>query len=280
MKNSVGKSQFWQKYAPLWSQVRPPVRPSQEDIRLYNLFLQKTIGKLKRPQILILGATPELRDLASQYSATVTVLDYSLEMIIAMTRLMRKENPAEVWVKGDWVDAPLRENYYDAILGDGVYNNVGPELSRSWWLHLRALLKPSGALVTRIAVMIDPEARQELLAQVLRALQGGRVYKKEQLGALHIAVQITSHNPRRQVTRSVDKQVFKKAVRFMHLSPKEENRIYQAFIKIYPVVYKEWRFSFPERTEREIKKYFAIKAAVKNRKSLFADVLPIYFLKK
>ena len=110
--NYFGKK-YWLNLAKKWQLVKPPIRPSKEDLKIYEKLLKK--NKI-RNNILILGATPELRELALKYGKQIVVCDINLNMILAMTELMRHKNKKEIWIKADWVSVPLKHNHFDAIL--------------------------------------------------------------------------------------------------------------------------------------------------------------------
>ena len=111
----VGKK-YWWELAKKWRDIRHPVRPSKGDLKIYEGFLNKEKRRRKNLKILVLGATPEMRDLAAKYGSEVVVCDLSINMIIAMTELMRKENKNEIWIKASWITVPLKHNYFDVIL--------------------------------------------------------------------------------------------------------------------------------------------------------------------
>lgn len=58
------KTRWEKKFARMWTNYVPPQRPSAAEIVLYTKYLRK-LQKKKREKIklLILGSTPELRDL-------------------------------------------------------------------------------------------------------------------------------------------------------------------------------------------------------------------------
>ena len=141
--------QIWEDNAACWHASGPPWRPSKDDIRLY----QKLAGEKLRGSVLILGSTPELRDLAGRFSSRPTLVDISPSMIYKMATLLTEANPSnEVWVKADWLDAPFPANFFDAILGDMPWWVLSVGQQHKLRDKAAELLKPDGILVTRIRI--------------------------------------------------------------------------------------------------------------------------------
>lgn len=143
---------IWDGNAKNWQASGSPWRPSNDDIQLY----QKLAGNKLRGKVLILGSTPELRDLASRYSAQPVLVDICSSMIIKMSTLLKEANPLnEVWVKSDWYEAPLSENSFDLALGDMPWWVVSVQGQEKLRDKIASILKPSGLLITRVRLR-DP----------------------------------------------------------------------------------------------------------------------------
>jgi len=139
----------WKIFASTWRKITSPGRPTKGEIEIYRKFLQPVL-KRKSAQILILGATPELRDLLAPYkNIQVVLVDINLEMILAMIKFMKNKNPNEIWIKADWIKAPLQENYFDAVLGDFVLQNLPANLQSQLLFKIKKILKPHGFFITR-----------------------------------------------------------------------------------------------------------------------------------
>lgn len=155
---------IWEDNAKLWHGSCPPWRPSGDDIAIY----EKLAGEKLRGSVLILGSTPELRDLAGRYSSRVTLIDISHSMIYGMTSLLKEANPInEVWVKADWCEAPLAANSFDVILGDMPWWVLSVEQQKKLCDKTALLLKFDGILVTRIRIW-DPNRKFDDTQTVLK----------------------------------------------------------------------------------------------------------------
>ena len=88
IKRVINKKPF-QVFAARWAKTLPPARPAKEDIIIYRRFFNQYKNKNGKTKLLILGATPELRDLAASLKFDVTVADFNIEMIRALTPLRK-----------------------------------------------------------------------------------------------------------------------------------------------------------------------------------------------
>ncbi len=120
-----------------------------------------------RPQakILVLGSTPELRDLALKYNCQLITVDLSQEMIAKLTPLM-KYNPAgqEKIYYANWLQMPLTGQSIDIILGDGVYANAYYENWSCFSQELKRVLKKDGRIIVR-EIEIDPSRERKTVEQ-------------------------------------------------------------------------------------------------------------------
>ncbi len=161
MNNKTTKKDYaapWSLIANGWKLFTPPWRPSKVNIAIYEKILKKTIKGVKNLKALILGATPEIRDMLAKYkNIEVVVSDYNMEMVLAMNELVTKKNfQNERWIKTSWVDMPLEKGYFDIVFGDYVISQLPENLTDKFIGHIKSLLKKNGLFVTR-AVYYNPE---------------------------------------------------------------------------------------------------------------------------
>lgn len=109
----------------------------------------KKASKKSIPKTLILGATPELRDLVHGLGHQVVLVDVSIDMVNAMRTLMKNQTSKEIVVVDDWLSAPLQESYFDYILGDFVVVNLPFKLQEQFLNKIHKLLKPGGMFIHR-----------------------------------------------------------------------------------------------------------------------------------
>ena len=142
----------WKDFLKRWQKITSPTRPTLKEIKTYEKFGLSNLKK-KEADVLILGATPEIRDMLAKYkNAQVCLIDINLEAILAMTFLMKnkkaKEN--EVWMRANWLKAPLPKNYFDLIYGDFVICNVPFRSQDKFLKNISRWLKPNGLFISKI----------------------------------------------------------------------------------------------------------------------------------
>ena len=150
MSNTPDKRK-WRKLAKTWQCFTSPIRPTAVEINIMERFCRNCL-KQPRVRVLLLGATPEIRDMLSRYrNASVTLLDKNQEMIIAMTKLMKSEGRSETHLFADWLRAHLRTNYYNIIIGDSIFASIQPQFRAQFLAKVHRWIKQNGVFVIRAA---------------------------------------------------------------------------------------------------------------------------------
>jgi hypothetical protein len=98
----------------VWHRVQPPARPSQSDLKFIEDYLQNL--KPQSSKALILGCTPEYRDLLMKYNIDSFCADYQSESFNEFKNLMKYEDKSKL-IEIDWRKMKFVEEY-DLILGD------------------------------------------------------------------------------------------------------------------------------------------------------------------
>lgn len=132
-------------------------KPADEEIAYY----EKTLKKLakKNDQVLILGATAALRDICLELDCYVTSVDYNAKIINRMNSYMKHKNyPKDRVIKANWLNMPLKDNYYDFIIGDASLNNIDWKDYPKMIKILSRLLKKGGYFIHR-EVVYRPELK-------------------------------------------------------------------------------------------------------------------------
>lgn len=132
----------------LWRDLGSPHRPNKEEIEIYRDFLGQITPESR---ILILGATPELRDLVLSLGAQSFVADYSHQMLAIMQALMNQNlESRETIVEKNWLDMELPKKFFMAILGDLSIRHVDSKRQSLLLERMRRWLKPDGKAILRI----------------------------------------------------------------------------------------------------------------------------------
>lgn len=189
MNHSTGAAAAaWRDIVPRWQRYGPPARPSAQDIARLRERMRRLLppegGPAPAAQVLVLGSTPEIRDMLARLEGVfVTLIDRVLPMMQAMTEMMTVDPPEEVWIRGDWLTAPLPAGYFDVVLSDLVLGNLAPDDQRRLIARVRDVLKPSGRWLCR-ADCVDEHSVIEDLSVLLEHWAGAGDDSAERLCAL------------------------------------------------------------------------------------------------
>ena len=165
----------WKERAKRWKGYSYPGRPSKRACVEYKKFVKECVGRKKTFQALVLGATPEVRDLLHELGAKVMIIDINLEMILAMTELVKHSTDDETIVRGDWTNMPFGNNQFDVVLGDLVLPNVPPHLHKKFLKEIQRVLKPQGCFITKHWLV--PENYNKTFEEVLDMYEQMPAYK-------------------------------------------------------------------------------------------------------
>ncbi len=137
-----------EKLAKEWRKYKPPSRPSYSEVRIYEYYIKKLP---KDSKILLLGSTPEIRDIAAKYKMNVMICDWSEEIYEALKLLMSKNNPLETFSKQDWRSMHFNGKF-DIVIGDAATTVVPYKDLDDVLNNISKNLKPDGVALQRIWV--------------------------------------------------------------------------------------------------------------------------------
>ena len=138
-----------------WMQLAPPLRPSPEDIAA----LERLWNPPPAPRVLILGATPELIDLALRRGARrVVAMDWQAAVFPAMRALATTDWTGVESVVRDWREPmPELDGGIDTVFGDG--STALLTFPDDWTILFRTVyryLVPGGQLLLRTGIRPEP----------------------------------------------------------------------------------------------------------------------------
>jgi len=137
-----------EKVAKEWHKYQPPSRPSFSEVKIYENHIKSLP---KGSSMLILGSTPEIRDLAAKYQMKVTICDWSEDVFEALKLLMMHKNQAEFFSKQDWRQMSFDEKF-DMVIGDCATTVVPYSDLEKVFDNIAEKLKHGGLAVQRIWV--------------------------------------------------------------------------------------------------------------------------------
>lgn len=174
----ASKEQKWTNtMANVWKNYRPPIRPSKDDLRVFNEFLEKKIKKHgKDVKVLILGSTPEFRDLVNSKKLTVYVCDYNKKNNDAL-RLLKKVKGKEVLISQDWVKLKLNEKF-DLVFAEASLNMVKENELPIVLKNVKRLLKDDGLFLAKTWVRVSKSlVPMNRIIKIYRTKYKGKSFK-------------------------------------------------------------------------------------------------------
>lgn len=272
---------FWHaSLANRWSIFTRPVVPSKSECQIIKKYILNK--KKENLRILVLGSTPEFRDLTHELKAEVTCIDISLEILQGLVGLMKQKyrTSQETWVKSSWLTMPLAKNYYDFVLGDLVICNVPPKFQPNFLINIKDVLKLGGYFITR------------QMTEVKDKFGGGKVMtdkwvKYKKLNKLQInylcwdffmafsssekeifSTDRMTQGLKRIISKTKDKKLKKKIENILKICR-----------QTYPPGKIWWLYSF-KKTEKLLKRFFKISDIKHGTDHPYVFNCPIYFLRK
>ena len=167
-KTTDMQKEIWVKRYRHWEDETRPARPTSDEVGIYErLFLDH---KTAKKNILLLGVTPELRDMFSRHNISPIIVDFSSESFMLTSRFLKNALPAnETWITNNWLHLPYPEHYFDFIFGDIVLNQFPPTLEVQFLKEVHRTLGQSGHFITR-TTYIDSSFGPSLLQEKVRAI--------------------------------------------------------------------------------------------------------------
>lgn len=157
---TIRNSKVWaEEMSRVWSAFTPPERPSAGEIEIYEDYLKKIIAKRgKNISALLLGATPELRDLLAIYNVKTTCADINPSMIEAMNKLLEFSDGKEKIVITDWLKIPKSVGKFDIILGDHSIHWIPFEKWDDFFENKKKVLKNGGYMIFNVVTAEESES--------------------------------------------------------------------------------------------------------------------------
>ena len=135
----------------------PVTKPTDSEISIFERHLERAVNGKGNPKVLIIGPSPELRDLTAKRKLHTTVVADDLELIERTADLMKKRNERERWLEGNLTELPLKDNSFDVIFGDQVVSDVMPFKGEKFYGKMRGIVKNKGFSVIRSVVFSKTE---------------------------------------------------------------------------------------------------------------------------
>lgn len=277
MSIGLENKQAWLDNAMLWETYEPPIRPSQGELLIYDLAMATRAGSPYSKRALVLGDSPELRDLLARHKYHTTVVANDFEAIIAMNQLLEyKGERQEKVVIMNWQDMDFADQTFDIIVSDWGLNSL------PYWRDYTMVfdkvnrqLKFDGLFLTRMNIY-RPEKVIRNVSEIMLDWQKSKNDKFSYLLELEMYSNISNYNPDSfQINLgefyrdSITKAYYQKEMSFAD---------WQEFH--YPFFTMTLTYPKKEAVDELLNKFFTVTAERYGSDYGFSNNEPIYICKK
>ncbi|MBU1178222.1 class I SAM-dependent methyltransferase [Patescibacteria group bacterium] len=273
MKNETIKSQ-WRQFAQQWALYGPPQRPSRSEVGVFSQLLKDLPAHSKG---LVLGSTPELRDLLHDHGLEVTVVDIQPLVIKILRDFMENKDRSENEVEASWLDTPFVSQKFNVIVGDWIFGNVPFAEQDNLTKEIHRILKNDGYFIHRHHYFYQPRKK---ITDILSEYGDLKKINENWLVFDLVLLSTTPQNSYVQSPRVVKEEL----QHHIKKSAKENRVLLQKYHDIFhqqlPRDDKLWWYGPRAGMEAIYQKYFDIAAVKYGNDHKFTDICPIYFLKK
>jgi SAM-dependent methyltransferase len=276
-------SYAWKQIAENWeTYFSPPSRPSVQEVQKYKEWVQELFHGRQGLKGLVLGATPELRDIFNELKFQTHAIDINMEMILALEGLVKHKNPDEVLIKANWLTNPLASEYFDVILGDAVLPNIPWEKRKEFYKQIVRLLKPQGYFINR-AFFIPEKKKYHTIDEILAKFSSKKTSNRTAL-ELVFEIQILTWDPHDHLgsmgkVREVVEKLRKNDG--FHYESHELNKTLNIVWSYWvgSVSKKVWVYPYKKEEEAEYHNYFTIEKTFSAKDHPYGDITPMYLLR-
>lgn len=270
---------YWELLPNEWRFLPPPVRPSSEDLFFYTQAIKNwNSGERK---VLILGSTPELRDIIAVCGYTqnkVYVADLSYRHLIEDATLGKHiDTEQEIWVKENWLTLPFPAGYFDIVLGDLVLQQIRPAQERIFLESMQRLLKKKGIFLTR-AHFLDEECRDGNVQSVVDEVKKMPISDNEKFYATKLRLLwLSSNADNRTFNRPKVYQDYKKFIDGSLYVPRYLKRI-EENLRYFRNSNRDWSPPSKNELHSMFSEYFTAQTQHTSRDHVCAEYYPIFQL--
>ncbi|MCD4761318.1 class I SAM-dependent methyltransferase [bacterium] len=261
----------YEKYSKMveaWRNFVFPARPSEDEMEIFDELMSKHVDQ----KLLILGATPEFRDLGLKYKMEVTCADINPDMLEGMKFLMKQENKNEKLIETDWLKMPFDDNTFDVIFAEQSINILTTDKFEDFFKENKRVLKQGGIFVLKIIIQ-SQQTDDEVI----------KIYKEENRD-IHFLYDQLFHVKKRydhngQGSHKRLGEDFGELLKQGKISQEDYDKFFAAWGAI---VKADLKLNAMEQKDFDklAKKYFQIKSILFGKDKVFHCLHPIYVFKK
>ena len=162
--------------ASIWTNYRPPCRPSLSELWIYTKYLRKiqNLNPHRKANLLILGSTAEFRDWGHEEGLNVTIIDFSVGYNETIVEQMKYKKAQEAFVYESWQCMSF-EDEFDIIVGDLVVGNLAEKEIPLFLANTSRALKKGGYFITKSFFRRESYSKKNLVDIFQEYLSGTQV---------------------------------------------------------------------------------------------------------
>lgn len=278
------KHNWTDDFVHYWKYYLAPSRISPSEKEFIKLKIQEKIEKYGKKEkndsdkkhlvkILVMGATPEYRQLCDEMNVPITLFDFSRYNYEYLGKEV-KNKPKERFIEGDWLTTTL-EDKYDIILADNVINVIMKKDQIKLYSNVCKMLKDDGFFMPRTFVREKGETwdAEKVIKEYRKEADGKPLYTWT---FRHLMMAVYNYNTEFCVFKDIwteIKKLYEKGLIF--------NKELKEFSN-WSMELREFKVYIPEREELDkmFKEFFTIKETFFGIESYLKNMLPFHVLVK
>ncbi|MCD4761317.1 class I SAM-dependent methyltransferase [bacterium] len=289
LKNNFKKHQAkWQRMGKLWAKFSPSGRPSKDDIKNYNRLLKIALKDIEQPKVVLLGSTPEIRNLLYKYkNVKVYCVDMTEDMYQSMKAFIKHKNSREKFIRSNWLEMSKKIKDADVVIGDYVSGNIGAHLDK-FLLEIQKILKPNGYFIVREMLIVKStkpiKSVRATFKRVINKYEQGKLNLRD--ASSEFASEFILKGAFLKKNSSSSISYFEEDIRALfedikNKGSKSEKRVLSYFKNSWwQIKDKYWIFYTKEKQEKFYTKYFQIRRILYSNDYKITKESPIYLLQK
>ena len=143
-----GYTSHWSKQARQWSLLGAPLKPSFCDIQNATAWMQEHCSANSSFNVLVLGVTPELVNIAWPRHTNLFALDCNLTMLESVLPTATPQIQP-IAISGNWLNLPFESASFDLVIGDGCYTTLPLKEYATLTQEVKRILKSTGIFIMR-----------------------------------------------------------------------------------------------------------------------------------
>lgn len=133
---------------------------SEETLERFHDLYSRSVEGSPDIKALVLGATPELRDIVLSHGHKLTTVDRDAIALAEKSQQMHyQHHPNETVLIQDWLKLDFPPSTFDVILGDGALTALPQDKQEILLDKLHEILKPTGYLLLREGAVLHSRPR-------------------------------------------------------------------------------------------------------------------------